>query len=82
MRLHLDGLKAAGEPQPGRFPLNRERLGVLYRERLGVLCGNHIRRQVRKRIGVSVFTKGAYTLRKNACYADSETATGSYTETI
>jgi len=60
--------------QPGRLPLNRERLGVL--------CGNHIRRLVRKRISVSVFTKGACTLRKNACYADSETATGSYTETI
>ncbi len=61
-------------PQPGGLPLNRERLGVL--------CGNHIRRLARKWIGVSVFTKGAYTLRKNACYADSEKATGSYTETI
>ena len=57
-----------------RILLNHEKFGMLY--------GSHIRRQVRKRMGVSVFTKGVYTLRKNACYADSETATGSYTETI
>ena len=55
---------------------------LLNDEKFGMLCGNHIRRQVRKRIGVSIFTKGAYTLRKNACYADNETATGSYLETI
>ena len=47
-----------------------------------VLCGNHIGRLIKQRIGVSVFRKGAYMLKENACYTDSETATGSYTETI
>ena len=56
------------------IPLNDEKFGMLY--------GNHIRRLIRKRIVVSVFRKGVYMLGENACYADSETDTGSYTETI
>ena len=63
-----EGTTAAG------ITLNNEKFGMLY--------GNHIKRLIRKRIVVSVTRKGAYVLSKNACYADSETVTGSYTETI
>jgi len=56
------------------IPLNDEKFGILF--------GNHIRRQVKKRIGVSVFTKGAYTLRKNACYADNRAFVVYYLENI
>ena len=63
-----EGTTAAG------IPLNDEKFGMLY--------GNHITRQIRKRIGVSFFTKGAYVLSKNACYADSRAPVGSYLETI
>ena len=51
-------------------------------EKFGMLYGNNIRCQVRKRIGVSVFKKGAYVLNKKVCYADSWTLVGSYLETI
>jgi len=47
-----------------------------------MLCGNHIRGLIRKKIGVSVFRKDFYMLRKNACYADSWAVVGSYLETI
>ena len=57
--------------------------GVLLNdEKFGMFQGNHIRRLIRKRIGASILQKCLYVLRENACYADSETATGSYTETI
>jgi len=58
----------------GRIPLNDEKFGML--------CGNHIRRLIRKLIVVSIFRKGTYIFSKNACYADSQAFVCSYLETI
>jgi len=63
-----EGTTAAG------IPLNDEKFGILY--------GNHIRRLIRKRSVVTIFTKGAYVLNKKVSYADSRALVGSYLETI
>jgi len=55
---------------------------VLNHKGAGMLSVNHIKHLIRKRVGVSVFRKDAYIFKENACDANSETATGSYTETI
>ena len=51
-------------------------------EKLGMLCGNHIRRLIRKRTSLSRFHIITYGLRTKECYTNTRRVLRSYTETI
>ena len=51
-------------------------------EKLGMLCGNHIRDLIRRRTGVSRFQGITYGLRAKGCYTDTRRGQEFCTETI
>jgi hypothetical protein len=51
-------------------------------EKFGMLCGNHIRRPIRSRTGVSRFQEITYGLWAKGCYTGTRKGKESYMETI
>jgi hypothetical protein len=50
--------------------------------KIGVLSGNHIRRQTKRKAGLSRFQRITYGLRAKGCYTDTQRGPACYLETI
>jgi hypothetical protein len=48
----------------------------------GVLSGNHIRRQIKRKADLSPFQRATYRLHVKACYTDTQRGPACYLETI